>query len=67
MNEVICARYFRDHEQLGRVLEPEGDLHAIVTSHNTRRRSALGGRRFWKYAEEDAAFTDAICLLSRMT
>jgi leucine dehydrogenase len=43
------------------------DLFAIVAIHSTALGPALGGIRFWHYADENTMVTDAIRLASAMT
>ncbi|MBT6312090.1 MAG: Glu/Leu/Phe/Val dehydrogenase [Alphaproteobacteria bacterium] len=64
---VFGAQDYRDHEQVAFVSEPESGLKAIIAIHNTRRGPALGGCRFWKYPDEDAAIADALRLSRGMT
>lgn len=64
---VFDALDYRDHEQVAFVSEPASGLKAIIAIHNTRRGPALGGCRFWKYPNEDAAIADALRLSRGMT
>ena len=64
---VFSATDFRGHEQVDFAHDPETGLKAIVAIHNTWRGPALGGCRFWSYADEAAAITDALRLSRGMT
>lgn len=45
----------------------EGDYHGIVAIHSTKLGPAVGGTRFWKYENEDAAIKDLLRLARGMT
>lgn len=64
---VFTAPDFRDHEQVVFAADPASGLRAIVAIHDTRRGPALGGCRFWSYADEAAAVADALRLSRGMT
>jgi leucine dehydrogenase len=55
------------HEQVTRFTDPEVGLTAIVAIHSTALGPALGGVRFWHYANEADALTDVLRLSEAMT
>ncbi len=58
---------FDDHEQLHFFTDPATGLKAIVAVHSTYLGPAAGGARFWHYAEDDLALTDALRLSRGMS
>jgi leucine dehydrogenase len=56
-----------EHEQVTYFADPAVGLHAIVAIHSTALGPALGGVRFWRYAREEDARTDALRLSQAMT
>ncbi|OYD71357.1 Glu/Leu/Phe/Val family dehydrogenase [Rhodococcus sp. OK302] len=63
------ADYLRNypHEQVSFFQDPESGLKAIVAIHSTTLGPALGGTRFYPYADESAAVTDVLRLSRGMT
>jgi leucine dehydrogenase len=55
------------HEQIAMGSDPESGYRGIVAIHSTRLGPALGGTRFWSYASDDEAITDALRLSRGMT
>ena len=55
------------HEQLAFWCEPESGYRGIIAIHDTTLGPALGGTRFWNYADERAAVLDALRLARGMT
>ncbi len=55
------------HEQIVLVAEPSIDLRAVIAIHSTALGPALGGIRFWNYADEAGAITDALRLSEAMS
>lgn len=55
------------HEQVVFWSEPEVGYKGIIAIHDTSLGPALGGTRFWDYASEDDAITDALRLSRGMT
>jgi len=55
------------HEQLVFWSEPESGYRGIIAIHDTSLGPALGGTRFWNYADERAAVVDALRLSRGMT
>jgi leucine dehydrogenase len=55
------------HEQVMFCYDPEIGLKAIIAVHNTILGPALGGTRFWNYAKDEEALTDALRLSRGMT
>ncbi|MDQ1519393.1 MAG: leucine dehydrogenase, partial [Actinomycetota bacterium] len=56
-----------EHEQVTYFADPAVGLRAIVAIHSTVLGPALGGVRFWHYAREQDARTDALRLSQAMT
>ncbi len=56
-----------EHEQVTWFADPAVGLRAIVAIHSTVLGPALGGVRFWHYAREEDARTDALRLSQAMT
>jgi len=55
------------HEQLVLCSEPSCGYRGIIAVHSTTLGPALGGTRFWNYATDDEAITDALRLSRGMT
>ena len=55
------------HDRVLRVVDSVSGLHALIGIHNQRRGPALGGIRFWPYADEDEALRDVLRLSRGMT
>ncbi len=55
------------HEQLVLCHEPSCGYLGIIAIHDTTLGPALGGTRYWKYANTDEAVTDALRLARGMT
>ena len=58
---------FDDHEGVHLFSDPASGLKAIVAIHSTARGPAAGGVRFWHYAEDAFALTDALRLSRGMS
>jgi leucine dehydrogenase len=58
---------FDAHEELHFVTDEECGLKAIVAVHSTHLGPAAGGARFWHYAKDDDALTDALRLSRGMS
>lgn len=58
---------FDAHEALHFVTDEESGLRAIIAMHSTHLGSAAGGTRFWHYAEDSEALTDALRLSRGMS
>jgi glutamate dehydrogenase/leucine dehydrogenase len=56
-----------EHEQVTYFTDPAVGLRAILAIHSTVLGPALGGVRFWHYAREEDARTDALRLSQAMT
>lgn len=56
-----------DHEKVLIGRDAAIGYHGIIAIHSTSLGPAVGGTRFWKYASEDAALTDALRLSHGMT
>lgn len=56
-----------DHEQVVFCQDAETGLRAIIGIHSTVLGPAMGGTRFWNYASDQAALTDALRLSRGMT
>ena len=57
----------RGHEQVVFVSDAPTGLRAIIAVHSTALGPSLGGIRFWRYATEAEAVTDALRLSEAMT
>ena len=55
------------HEEIAMGSDPKSGYRGIVAIHSTRLGPALGGTRFWSYASDDEAITDALRLSRGMT
>jgi len=64
---VFAQPDFAAHEQVVFAAEPTTGLRAIIAIHDTRRGPALGGCRYWRYGDEDAAVHDVLRLSRGMT
>jgi valine dehydrogenase (NAD+) len=56
-----------DHEQVVFCRDAESGLKAIIAVHSTALGPALGGTRFYPYANEEAAVADALRLSAAMS
>lgn len=55
------------HEQVVMCSDPSSGYRGIIAIHNTTLGPALGGTRFWTYASDEEALTDALRLSRGMT
>ncbi|SEK87731.1 valine dehydrogenase (NAD+) [Blastococcus sp. DSM 46786] len=55
------------HEQVVFCSDPRSGLRAIIAIHSTALGPALGGTRFYPYADEDAAVADVLRLSAAMS
>lgn len=55
------------HEQILFCNDPEAGYRGIIAIHSTVLGPAVGGTRFWNYATEEEALTDALRLSRGMT
>src|SRR6202162_618071 len=55
------------HEEVVMCSDPSGGYRGILAVHSTRLGPALGGTRFWQYATDEEAITDALRLSRGMT
>ncbi len=58
---------FDAHEALHFFHDPSTGLHAIVAIHSTHLGPSAGGCRFWHYADDEEAITDALRLSRGMS
>jgi leucine dehydrogenase len=58
---------FDDHEDLQFVTDEKCGLKAIIALHSTHLGPAAGGCRFWHYAKDEDALTDALRLSRGMS
>jgi leucine dehydrogenase len=58
---------FDAHEELHFVTDEKCGLKAIIAVHSTHLGPAAGGCRFWHYAQDDEALTDALRLSRGMS
>jgi leucine dehydrogenase len=56
-----------EHELLVTAEEPESGYRGVIAIHSSRLGPAVGGSRFWDYASEEEAVTDALRLARGMT
>jgi leucine dehydrogenase len=55
------------HEQVMLCSDPESGYRGIIAIHDTTLGIALGGTRFWQYANDEEALTDVLRLSRGMT
>src|SRR6266571_2264673 len=55
------------HEEIVLCSDPSVGYRGILAVHSTRLGPALGGTRFWQYATDEEAITDALRLSRGMT
>lgn len=55
------------YERVLRVEDERSGYRAVIAIHNTALGPAVGGTRFWKYADVEAALEDALRLARGMT
>lgn len=55
------------HEQVSFWYDPESGYRGIIAIHNTALGRALGGTRFWAYADDHEALVDVLRLSRGMT
>jgi leucine dehydrogenase len=55
------------HEEVVMCSDPSVGYRGILAVHSTRLGPALGGTRFWQYASDEEAITDALRLSRGMT
>lgn len=58
---------FDAHESVHLFDDPKTGLRAVIAIHSTHRGPAAGGTRFWHYADQQAALTDALRLSRGMS
>ncbi len=58
---------FDAHEAVHFVCDPATGLRAIIAMHSTHLGPAAGGCRWWRYADDTAALTDALRLSRGMS
>ena len=58
---------FDAHEEVHFVTDEKCGLKAIIAIHSTHLGPAAGGARFWHYAKDDEALTDALRLSRGMS
>ncbi|HEV3470769.1 MAG TPA: Glu/Leu/Phe/Val dehydrogenase dimerization domain-containing protein [Pyrinomonadaceae bacterium] len=56
-----------EYELLVTASDPEAGYRGVIAVHSTRLGPAVGGTRFWHYASEEEAVTDALRLARGMT
>ena len=67
MNTVWGYPDFDAHEALHFVTDEKSGLRAIIAMHSTHLGPAAGGTRFWHYADDADALTDALRLSRGMS
>src|SRR5215204_503428 len=63
----ITEKVTDTHEQVLIGRDAASGYHGIIAIHSTLLGPAVGGTRFWNYANEDEALTDALRLSHGMT
>jgi leucine dehydrogenase len=58
---------FDAHEEIHFVTDEKSGLKAVIAVHSTHLGPAAGGARFWHYAQDDDALTDALRLSRGMS
>ena len=58
---------FDAHEEIHFVTDEKSGLKAIIAVHSTHLGPAAGGARFWHYAKDEEALTDALRLSRGMS
>lgn len=58
---------FDDHEGVHLFADPASGLRAVIAVHSTKLGPAAGGVRFWHYASNEQAVTDALRLSRGMS
>ena len=58
---------FDAHEGVHLFTDPASGLHAVIAIHSSTLGPAMGGARFWHYANTDGAITDALRLSRGMS
>jgi len=61
----ITELNFLDYERVASCVD--GDYHGFVAIHSTKLGPAVGGTRFWKYENDEAAVQDLLRLARGMT
>lgn len=56
-----------EHERVVFAQDPAYGYRGIIAIHNTKLGPAVGGTRFWNYADDEAALNDALRLSRGMT
>ncbi len=64
---LFDAPDFDAHEAVHFIADPASGLRAIIAVHSTHRGPAAGGCRYWHYADDVAALTDALRLSRGMS
>ena len=62
MTSVWDYSDFDSHEGLHLFTDPASGLKAVIAVHSTALGPAAGGVRFWHYADDSRAITDALRL-----
>lgn len=65
--DVFSSPAFDDHEQVLFFYDRPSGLKAIIALHDTALGPAMGGCRFWPYADDAEALTDVLRLAKGMT
>ena len=65
--QVIEKQVEGDHEQVVSCVDEATGYHGLIAIHSTALGPAVGGARFWSYASEADAITDALRLARGMT
>ena len=67
-NKSICEIYAEaEHEKIMLWSDPEANYRGIIAIHSTALGPAVGGTRFWNYADDELASIDALRLSRGMS
>jgi len=65
--EILTKETHSEHEKVLFASDAESGYRGIIAVHSTALGPAVGGTRFWNYASEEEALTDALRLSRGMT
>lgn len=64
---IFSQAGYDNHEAVHAFCDPQAGLRGFIAIHSTALGPAFGGCRFWSYANEDEALTDALRLSQGMS
>ncbi|MGB7926180.1 MAG: Glu/Leu/Phe/Val dehydrogenase [Pyrinomonadaceae bacterium] len=65
--QIVEKQIEGDHERVVSCLDEASGYHGLIAIHSTALGPAVGGTRFWNYASEEEAITDALRLARGMS